>query len=631
MPVAELQLQHVETGPGGALRGGGEVGSHGGQLDLVGLVRGQAAGAPGQGRGGEQRPALGERAADAVRSGRGGGAPAAGVGELDADRGVAHRSHRVQEFGPGGLLAVGPQPGAAVGGPALGADGRHPGDHQPGAAERVGGQLGPVEGTGQCVGRGEGGERRDDDPVAQLQGAQLQRAEHRGHPGRAADGGLDGGRELRVAGAQTAVGDPAAAGEEVEGELVDAQAGTAADRLEPLQAGLGGPLGGLHHRPPLGLVGRQGGVQGGLFTQTGGQGEGVLQGQLGARTDREVRGVRGVAQQDEVAVAPTGVAHRGEADPPGGVGDQPVAVQVPGEQLRAAPHARGVALAACQLACGEGLEARAAPGVLGDLDDEGRAGGAVRVGVHLEGAEVELLDDEGEGLEDPVGGEPDVAAVPLVQLGAEGVRVSRPGAGMDAVGGHHQVVLGGEPVDRRGGCAVAHVHRQFGAAPLQDGAQPVAVEGGETVPAAGADLAGVADVDVAPAGELGADRGEDLRVGPGDAVQGLVGEHHAESELVLPGVAFVDGDLPLGGQLLGQGGEVEPARTGADHRDPMRSGECAAWRRHATTSGCWGPASASARRTGAGQGSAPLACGAACTTDIRPLAARPVGPCTSKA
>src|SRR4030081_452208 len=56
--------------------------------------------------------------------------------------------------------------------------------------------------------------------------------------------------ELRVAQPQVVVGDPAAAGHDVERELVRILVGVLADVLEPLQAGLRGPLGRGGHPPP---------------------------------------------------------------------------------------------------------------------------------------------------------------------------------------------------------------------------------------------------------------------------------------------------------------------------------------------------------------------------------------------
>ena len=55
--------------------------------------------------------------------------------------------------------------------------------------------------------------------------------------------------ELRVAQPQVVVGDPAAAGHDVERELLGLLAGVLAEVLEPLQAGLRGALGGRHDRP----------------------------------------------------------------------------------------------------------------------------------------------------------------------------------------------------------------------------------------------------------------------------------------------------------------------------------------------------------------------------------------------
>src|SRR5580704_11505105 len=54
---------------------------------------------------------------------------------------------------------------------------------------------------------------------------------------------------------------------------------------------------------------------------------------------------------------------------------------------------------------------------------------------------------------------------------------------------------------------------------------------------------------------------EDLRVGVLDAAERLIREHHPEAERVVGGVAFPDSDLVPGVQLLGQGREVQAART----------------------------------------------------------------------
>lgn len=70
-----------------------------------------------------------------------------------------------------------------------------------------------------------------------------------------------------------------------------------------------------------------------------GQGDGVLEGERGARADGVVRGVGGVAEQDEVAPGPGAVGEGEEVAPPGAgaaagvcAADQPVPVEQPGEE-----------------------------------------------------------------------------------------------------------------------------------------------------------------------------------------------------------------------------------------------------------------------------------------------------------
>ena len=163
--------------------------------------------------------------------------------------------------------------------------------------------------------------RRDDHAVGQLQRAEPERAgtsaagqrrpasgSRPAPPRAAANQRSMRGHELRVAQPQVVVGDPPAAGDDVERELLRRLLDVLADVLEPLQAGLRRALGGQHHRPALGLVRRQRRWHVGVLVQAGGEGQRVLHRQLGAGADREVRGVRGVAEQDDVAVPPGVVA-----------------------------------------------------------------------------------------------------------------------------------------------------------------------------------------------------------------------------------------------------------------------------------------------------------------------------------
>ena len=109
--------------------------------------------------------------------------------------------------------------------------------------------------------------------------------------------------ELRVAQPQVVVGDPAAAGQEVEREL-RAGPGRRTARGSRTTRGWPAPRAGWTRRPagarPRTPSSAASDV--GLLVQAGGQRQRVLHRQLGAGADREVRGVRGVAEQHDVAV-----------------------------------------------------------------------------------------------------------------------------------------------------------------------------------------------------------------------------------------------------------------------------------------------------------------------------------------
>src|SRR6266516_5895883 len=106
------------------------------------------------------------------------------------------------------------------------------------------------------------------------------------------------------------------------------------------------------------------------------------------------------------------------------------------------------------------------------------------------------------------------------------------------------------------------------AALLEDLQEPLPAKRCEAVTPAGDDLAALVDVDVVPAGELPLHAGIDRRVGVLDAAQRLVGEHHAEAEGVVGGVALPHRDLVCRVELLGERCEVEAAGAATDHRDP---------------------------------------------------------------
>src|SRR5437763_16449056 len=105
-----------------------------------------------------------------------------------------------------------------------------------------------------------------------------------------------------------------------------------------------------------------------------------------------MRGVRGIAQEDDVAARPALALDPAEVEPGGGadevrsVGLKRMAVEIFGEQLLA----RGD-----RFVLAHPVEAEAAPGLLRTFDDEGRAIGREAVGVGPDPAVLGLLEREG--------------------------------------------------------------------------------------------------------------------------------------------------------------------------------------------------------------------------------------------
>ena len=77
----------------------------------------------------------------------------------------------------------------------------------------------------------------------------------------------------------------------------------------------------------------------------------------------------------------------------------------------------------------------------------------------------------------------------------------------------------------------------------------------------------VVNVDVVPPRELARHRLVDRRVGMLDAAERLVGEHHAEPERVVIGVALPHRDLVARIELPGERREVQSARSAPDNRN----------------------------------------------------------------
>ena len=320
----------------------------------------------------------------------------------------------------------------------------------------------------------------------------------------------------------------------------------------------------------------------GRLVQAGGQGERVLHGQLGAGADGEVRGVGGVAEQHDVVVEPALVADRGEADPARVVRQDLVPVEHMREELAHGRDGGLVGLTRGEVLRRDRVEPRSAPHVVMHLDDEGAAVGVEGVAVHLHDAMRRLEDVEGERLEDLVGAEPHVAATPHVERGLEVVGVLGAHERVEAVRRDHEVVVGGELLDIRGSRPEPDVDPEVRTPTLEDLEQSLAAQRREAVPAAGDDLTLVVDVDVVPARELSLHLVVDDRVGVCDPAERLVGEDDAETEGVVGSVALPHADLVIRPELLGESGEVEPARSTTDDCDPHCAPPGASWPRPAS-------------------------------------------------
>ena len=409
VPVGGVEEEHVEAG-GGRPAGGGGVGLPGGDQGAgVHPLRAAAAGRVGQGGGGGQPPASGgERPVEAPVTGER-RPPAPAVGEAHG------QPDAVAGAGPGAPhdprprlgLPVVPQPGGAGGDPPFGGRRHRLGDHQPRPRGGGGLQGGGVVVTGSPVHRRVGRRRGEYDPIGQpAGGGEAQRHQGGGRDEDPPGGGAGKDRlgpvdQGRVAGGQVVVADPAP-GQEVEGELLGAEAEVAPHRLEVARRIGGHLLEALDDGLALPLVGGQGALEfGGMLDEGLGQGDGVVHGQTGARANGEVGGVGGVAHQDDVAVVPAPVVHGHKRAPGGSVRHEAVLTQVLGEELLAEGQA---------LRLGHHIEAGPAPGRLGALDDEGGAVGVVGIGVHLEEPVPGGSEDEGEDGQGQVGAVPDVLA-----------------------------------------------------------------------------------------------------------------------------------------------------------------------------------------------------------------------------
>ena len=191
--------------------------------------------------------------------------------------------------------------------------------------------------------------------------------------------------------------DPPAARQQVEGELQRLHLRVGRDPPEVRRAVAGRGLRALHHGRPLELVVDERRLDlPAAPHEPVRERDRVLHRQLRPRPDREVRGVRGVAEEHDRPSCQTRFVTFGKSSqserfekssrPPEGAREE----RSQNEGSPARPSRRG----------------RAPPART--LDDERAHALVVGVGVDVEEPVLGLLEDEGEGVEDEVGAEPDV-------------------------------------------------------------------------------------------------------------------------------------------------------------------------------------------------------------------------------
>ena len=581
-----VELEQVEARGQGVARGRGKLLADAVHIAAGQFLRGLGAPVPGQRRGGDERPGLpvGEWRAAAGQQLRRAFAP--GVAELDGDLGSAAAVDEVDDAPPGLGVGGAPQPRAARADARLGRDIGHLAHDQPGTAHGSAADVDQVPVVGQAVLGGVLTHGADDDAVVEGQRAQREGLKHRrrcrlgGGDGTADVGGeppVEAVDIVGVADAQVFVGDPLAAGQQAGDELLRRKVAVASDVLEPPLADRGRALELGDIEAPVALVVLEGRghvdlVAAGCGLEGRGQLDGVLHGQLGARANRKVGRVGGVAEQHQLAIVPARAAEGGKGDPARAVAEQLGAGELRGEQLLAVGDALGLA----------GLvEAGAAPRVLVTLDDEGRGVAIEAVGVDLKQAVAVFADNEGEGVPQAIAAEPDEACP---AGGDAGLKVLAAGAAdgrVDAVGGDDQVA-GGEAIETVEAGLVLDAHAELAGPGGEDLEQPDPANAGEVVAARADALTAKVDVDGVPAGEASADLGEALGVGLGEVAHGLLGEDHAPAPGHALGVFFDDRDFGLRPGLFEQDGAVEPRRAASDNPDvhrwsalPSMRGECA--------------------------------------------------------
>ncbi len=422
-----------------------------------------------------------------------------------------------------------------------------------------------------AVDRGVLRHRRHHHAIDELQVAQLERQEHRraaaiGDARSLCQAPLDIADECSVAQLEIVVTDALTSRQQAVRELQRLEMRVTRDVFEPLHAIARGALQFQRFELALLLVALQPATHITAACDLAAQCNRILHRELRARADREVRGVRGVADQNDVAREPAATQHAIEIEPRR-------AAQVPRvtHESRAAEILPEQLLGECDGLVGRrGVQAVRAPGFLACLHDHRRKLGAELIGVDLEPAVLRPLERKRECGEALGRAEPDIAAFAHVDIGLEGRRVLLAHSAVAAVGGDQQI-----GIRELGLLANFVLERLLDAeargALLQNVEQTLALDTREAM-ATGADRSAVdVHIDVVPVIEAVDDGGVRRRIGGSEARHGLVREHHAPTEGVVRAIALVDLDARARQRLLQQDRRIQ-ARRPAAHADDALHG-----------------------------------------------------------
>ncbi|ENN87237.1 hypothetical protein RHSP_25029 [Rhizobium freirei PRF 81] len=215
------------------------------------------------------------------------------------------------------------------------------------------------------------------------------------------------------------------------------------------------------------------------------------------------------------------------------------------------------------------VEAVSEIGFLGGFDNEGRGLVVELVDMRLKPTVVGLAKIEGEGVEELVGAEPDIAVRPGDHVRLEDLRIMIANARIEAVRTDDQI---GVRVIEVG--IDVRLEDQFDiqrlAAFLQDVQEFLAADADEAVARCALARALEQDFDVVPMVEGVLDLGRTFRIPFAHRNHGRVGEDDAPAEGIIGAVALDDADRMLRVELLHQKREVEPCGAAADTDDAHR-------------------------------------------------------------